>query len=450
MVLRVGSMMRLWLALGAALLLLLAAGCGDNAEVASETSAGDAPTETTASNRATDPESSAETETEMEPSSDRLDLVSANGRFAFDLYRSLRAEAGNLFFSPYSVSAALTMALVGARGETANQMSDVLGFGQLADDAPDAFGRLDAELASRAHVSELYQGEGFTLHVVNALWPQMGYPFEQAFIEAISSSFGAELQPLDFASDPETARETINDWVSDQTEERIQDLIPPNAVSEGTRLVMTNAIYFNAPWFEPFAEENTELAPFLRLDGSLVGIEMMHRTDTMLYAAWDGGQALEIPYNGNELAMVVLVPDEGAFDAFDAGLGHEQFSEIVASLETRHVSLGLPKFEFEDDTSLGPNLQALGMTDAFDPEQADFSGITGDRDLAISQVLHKAFVSVDEAGTEAAAATAVLFRATGVPAEPIELIVDRPFLFAIRDRSTGAVLFIGRVVDPTA
>jgi len=445
MVRRAGSMMKLWLVLGTVLFLLLAAGCGDGADVATETT----PTDTSADETATPPDPVTQSEVHTDLDGD-FDLAEANRGFAFDLYRSLQVEEGNLFLSPYSVSAALAMALVGARGDTADQMADVLGFADAASAVPAAFVALDTLLASRAEVPETYEGEGFSLHVVNALWPQIGYPFEQAFIDTLSTNFGAELQALDYASDPAAATETINGWVSDQTEERIRDLIPAGAIDQGTRLVLTNAIYFNAPWLEPFSPESTEVAPFVRLDGSLVGAEMMRRTATMQYASWEGGQALELPYNGNALVMVILLPDEGRFEAFDAAITAEQFSGIVSSLGTRNVSLGLPKFEFEDDASLVPNLQSLGMTDAFDGERADFSGITGNRDLAISDVLHKAFVSVDEEGTEAAAATAVLFRATGIPAEPIEFIVDRPFLFVIRDRPTGSILFIGRVVDPTA
>jgi len=177
-------------------------------------------------------------------------------------------------------------------------------------------------------------------------------------------------------------------------------------------------------------------------------VPMMHKTETLLYSTWDGGVAVEIPYNGAKLAMTVLLPDDGTFEAFEASLTADFFDEIVSSLLTQRISLGLPRFEFDFATSLVPALQALGMTDAFDRARADFSGITGERDLAISDVLHKAFVSVDEEGTEAAAATAVVFRATAAPTQPMAITVDRPFLFVIRDRPTGSVLFLGRVLEP--
>jgi len=430
------------------LLLLALVGCSDAApDATSEDPIDETAAVSVEAGSSQEPDASPEAESDA---TETFDLSSANSAFAFGLYGTLRTEDGNLFLSPHSVSAALSMALVGARGETAGQMADVLGFGENAALVPAAFGRLDAELASRAQLPDNYEGDGFSLHVVNALWPHAGYPFEEAFIDALSMSFGAGLQALDYVADPEGARTTINDWVSEQTEERIEDLIPEGAISEGTRLVLTNAIYFNAPWLEPFDETATTIEPFVRLDGTPVGVDMMHRTDTMLYGAWDGGQAVEIPYNGNQLSMVILLPDEGAFQAFEEEVSAERFAEIVDALQTRNVSLGLPKFEFEDDASLVPNLKALGMTAAFDPNTADFSGITGERDLVISDVLHKAFVSVDEKGTEAAAATAVLFRATGIPAEPLEFLINRPFLFVIRDRETGSILFIGRVLDPDA
>jgi len=438
--------LRVWIVIGVLFLGLWLAGCGSDTP---SPSAEPATTDTEASSDAS-PEQAASDEQTASEGPDAIDLPAANTAFAFELYQMLRIDEGNLFFSPYSVSAALAMALVGARGDTADQMAEVLRFGEQAAAVPGAFGRLDETLASRAETSDSYEGVGFALHVVNALWPQEGYAFEDSFIATLSTAFGAELNALDYAADPEVARITINDWVSDQTKERILDLIPPGLISELTRLVLTNAIYFDAPWLEPFLPEDTALIPFTRLDGTPVGVDMMHRGGTLQYAPWEGGQAFELPYNGNELTMVVLLPDEGSFEAFDSSLTAALFDGIVTSFSTRNVSLGFPKFEYEDDVSLVPYLQSLGLTDPFDGERADFSGITGDRDLVISDVLHKAFVSVDEEGTEAAAATAVLFRATGIPAEPLEVIVDRPFLFVIRDRATGSILFVGRVLDPSA
>jgi serpin B len=375
-------------------------------------------------------------------------LPDANTAFAFNLYGALRAEDGNLFLSPYSVSAALAMTLAGARGETAQQMTDVLCVGGLEEDLGAAFGGLDQILHSRADLGDPEAGEGFDLHVVNALWPQAGYELLDAFVETLTTQYRAELRELDYEADPEAARLTINDWVSEQTAERIENLIPEGIIDAMTRLVLTNAIYFNAPWLEPFHPDSTVTEPFTRLDGELIDVAMMHKTGTLLYAELDVGIAVEIPYNGNQLAMLVLLPDEGAFNAFDASLDVDVYAGIVESLVSERIALGLPRFEYEYATSLVPALEGLGMTDAFDGERSNFSGITGDTDLVVSDVLHKAFVSVDEEGTEAAAATAVVMRATAMPTQPLEITVNRPFLFVLRDRPTGSVLFIGRVLEP--
>jgi len=420
---RMSRTFRCTLAVGIALLLFAGAGCDDEVE---ETTQGPSPT--------TDAPS--------------FSLPEANTAFAFDLYVELRAADGNLFLSPYSVSAALAMTLAGARAETAFQMSAVLHYEDAEALVDAAFGELEEDLASRTELADTDAEEGFDLHVVNALWPQTGYELLEAFVERLTVDYGAGLRELDYEQDPEAARQTINDWVADETAQRIQDLIPAGVIDTLTRLVLTNAIYFNAPWLEPFTEEATAQEPFHLLDGTTIDVPMMHKTETLLYSTWDGGVAVEIPYNGAKLAMTVLLPDDGSFEAFEASLTADLFGEIVSSLLTQRISLGLPRFEFDFATSLVPALQALGMTDAFDGSRADFSGITGERDLAISDVLHKAFVSVDEVGTEAAAATAVVFRATAAPTQPMAITVDRPFLFVIRDRPTGSILFLGRVLEP--
>jgi len=247
---------------------------------------------------------------------------------------------------------------------------------------------------------------------------------------------------------PEEARVTINEWVSEQTEGRIKDLIPPGAIDALTRLVLTNAIYFNAAWSRPFEEERTEDAPFYRLDGSQVTVPMMRQVESFGYATGEGYQAVELPYDGHELSMVILVPKEGEFETFEAALDVQRLEAILQDLRYTQVALSMPKFEIESSFSLVDALAAMGMPVAFSDE-ADFSGMTGSRDLTISDVVHKAFVSVDEAGTEAAAATAVIMKLTSAPMEPVEMRIDRPFLFAIRDLQTGALLFVGRVVDPS-
>jgi serpin B len=288
--------------------------------------------------------------------------------------------------------------------------------------------------------------------VVNAIWGQKGYEFRVAFLDTLAENYGAGLRILDFINDPEPSRITINDWISEQTEERIQDLIPPGGIDSLTRLVLTNAIYFNAAWESKFTEEATKDLPFYPLDGESVTVPMMRQTESFGYAEGDDYQAVELPYDGEELSMVILLPSEGKFTEFEHILDYEQVDRIISKLEDKRVRLTMPKFEFESEFSLKQALSALGMAEAFS-ESADFSGMTGNKDIFIGSVIHKAFVLVEEGGTEAAAATAVVMVTSAPgpkPEEPVVVTIDRPFIFLIRDIETGAILFIGRVMNPAA
>jgi serpin B len=285
------------------------------------------------------------------------------------------------------------------------------------------------------------------LHIVNAIWGQKGYHFLPTFLDVLAENYGAGLRTLDFASAPEESRLIINNWVSDQTEGRIEDLIPQGMIDILTRLVLTNAIYFNAAWQYPFNEAVTSDSQFYRLDGGEVAVPMMRLTESFGYTEDDNYQAVELPYDGGELSMVILLPRAGQFEAFEESLNAEQVNAIVSALDQRQVALAIPKFEFDSAFKLKEALMAMGMPIAF-TEGADFSGMTGGRDLFISAVVHKAFVSVDEAGTEAAAATAVIMKVTALPGTPVEFTANRPFIFLIRDIETGSILFIGRVLNP--
>ncbi|MFQ6013949.1 MAG: serpin family protein [Anaerolineae bacterium] len=380
--------------------------------------------------------------------SDLADLVKGNSAFAFDLYQVLREDNGNLFYSPYSISLALAMTYAGARAETAQQMADALHFTLSGDRLHPAFNGLDLELARRGEGAKGKDSEGFRLNIVNAIWGQTGYPFLSEFLDVLAENYGAGLRLLDFVNAPEESRVTINDWVSDQTEGRIEDLIPQGVIDAMTRLVLTNAIYFNAAWAEPFDPDQTDDGTFYLLDGGQVTVPMMRQAETFPYVEGEGYQAVELPYDGQELSMVILLPEAGHFEAFEGSLGAGRVDAILKGLAGRRVSLTMPKYEFESDFSLREALAAMGMPVAF-TGAADFSGMTGSRDLFIAEVIHKAFVSVDEAGTEAAAATAVVMERLAMPEEPVEVTVDRPFIFIIRDIETGAILFAGRVVDPS-
>ena len=376
-------------------------------------------------------------------------LVDGNSAFAFDLYQVLREEDDNLFYSPYSISLALAMTYAGARSETAQQMADTLYFSLPQDRLHPAINSLDIELAQRGEGAQGKDGEGFRLNIVNAIWGQKDYKFLAEFLDVLAEDYGAGLRILDFVGAPEESRITINNWVGDQTEGRIEDLIPQGLINALTRLVLTNAIYFNAAWQYPFEEDVTDDGTFYLLKGNEITVPMMRQTESFGYAEGDGYQAIELPYDGRELSMVILLPARGQFESFEVSLDAQRVDAILGSLEQREINLTMPRFEFESDFGLKEALTALGMPVAFSGG-ADFSGMTGKRDLFIADVIHKAFVSVDEAGTEAAAATAVVMELTALPGMPIDVNVDHPFIFLIRDIETGAILFVGRVVNPSA
>ncbi|HEY41789.1 MAG TPA: serpin family protein [Dehalococcoidia bacterium] len=383
------------------------------------------------------------------PETDLDLLVEGNCAFAFDLYKTLRDEEGNLFYSPYSISIALAMTYAGARGETEQQMAETLKFLLAQEDLHPAFNSLDILLAQRGEGAEGKDDQGFRLNIVNAIWGQKDYAFLDEFLDVLAENYGAGLRLVDFINETEKSRVTINDWVSDQTEGRIEDLIPQGIITVLTRLVLTNAIYFNAAWEYPFEEEATYNGPFYLLDGGEVTVPLMRQTESFGYTGGDGYQAVELPYDGHELSMVILLPEEGQFEVFEGLLDAELVAAIIEDLDSQEVALTMPKFEFESEFGLKQALAAMGMPIAF-TDAADFSGMTGVRDLHIADVIHKAFVSVDEAGTEAAAATAVIMELTAMPAEPVEVTIDHPFIFLIRDIETGTILFVGRVVNPGA
>jgi serpin B len=341
------------------------------------------------------------------------------------------------------------MARTGAAGATGDEIDAVL-HAELAGDVAVALGSLDAELAQRPGTFPAPDGEdrAVELSFANALWPQRGFPFLDAFLEGLGTRFGAGLHVVDYVEDHEGARRAINGWVDDETAGRIPELVPDGVLTTTTRLVLTNALYLNAPWAHPFDPGATSPVPFHRLDGTTTPVPTMHLGADLAYAAGDGWQAVELPYLGDELAMVVVVPDAGGFDAVEADLDPVLVDAVAAALEPRAVDLALPAWEQRTQASLEDPLVALGMPTAFS-DGADFSAMSPEP-LAITDVVHEVFVAVDEAGTEAAAATAVVVGETAAPAEPVELVIDRPFLYWIVDRTTGALLFLGRVVEPDA
>lgn len=368
----------------------------------------------------------------------------------FDLLRLQVAEQENTVISPASIAIALGMARAGARGVTADEMDAVMrGVG--APENAAWLNALDQALASRTgnFTDDSGEAHDLTLRIANAPFSQQGMPLEEAYLTALAEAYGAGVRLVDYIGDAEGSRRLINAWVDEETEHRIEELLPEDSVDALTRLILVNAIYLKAPWRVPFSEEATADGAFTRADGTTVQVPMMAAAHHMGYAAGPGWQAIDLPYVGDKLSMLLVLPDDPA--GFTATLDPSQLDAIVAGLESTRVELRMPKFGIETQAELKPLLSALGMPTAFDDSNADFSGITTAARLHISAVIHQANIDVDEAGTEAAAATAVIGGVTGgPPPETIELRFDRPFLFALRDIETGAVLFLGAVGDPSA
>ncbi len=366
-----------------------------------------------------------------------------NTAFACELYAKLKgAGNANVFFSPYSISTALAMTSAGARGETDAQLVKALHF------EPDPAKRHAAFAAMEANLNAVQKKGEVKLSVANSLWPQKGYPLLESFLDLTRKCYGASVTPLDFR-EPEPARKTINTWVEDKTNQKIKDLIPSGTLDAMTRLVLVNAIYFKGNWSLPFKAEATKDAPFRLPSGQTVQTPLMFQKKHFNYGATDELQVLEMPYAGDDLSMLVLLPKKAdALPALENNLTAANLAKWTREMGSPEVNVYLPKFKMTCEFRLDDPLRAMGVTDAFD-SKADFSGMDGGRNFSISAALHKAFVEVNEQGTEAAAATAIVMRMLALPMQPIEFRADHPFIFLIREKSTGSILFIGRVTNPT-
>ncbi len=378
-----------------------------------------------------------------------MKVVEANNQFAMDLYSALVDEnpGDNIFFSPWSISSALAVTYEGAKGSTADEIRSVFHFP--AD-----------ESTMRNGYQEITDGinsgnSGFTLKTANALWAEENYTFLPSYLDTADRYYSARVTNLNFVNRPEESRQTINRWVEDQTAHRIKNLLPAGSILPETTLVITNAIYFKGTWATQFKEENTASENFRVSPTTTVMVPMMKQTDTGVkfwYAETGSFQVLGMPYasqGGKELSMLVLLPTDddlgGAEDSLDAGT----LSELRQSLVYQEVKVWFPKFKLETGYQMADTLSEMGMPSAFNPGQADFSGMDGTRILSISQVFHKAYVDVNEEGTEAAAATAVIMERSMAPADPVPVFrADHPFIFLILDNESGNILFMGRVTNP--
>lgn len=367
-----------------------------------------------------------------------------------DLYASLSAgSTENLVFSAASISLALAMTRAGARGTTATEMDSVL-HSDAVDRNPQALHRaLNALTLALESRSGEFTVEGQTLPVelaiANSLWGQRGITWLPEFLDLLAAEYGAGMRLVDYRGSTDASRVAINQWVSSQTKERIPELLAAGTITPDTVLTLVNAIYLKAPWLTPFPPSATAQRTFNNADGTTVQVPMMSASESMLHAQGDGWQSVELPYVGGGLAMTVLVPDAGRLADIEQRLGEGLLDTVVATQGTKSVVLGLPRFEVETQVELAQVMSALGMPTAFRPGVADFSGMTADAELFIGLVVHQANITVDEKGTEAAAATAVTMRETSAPVDIVRLEVDRPFVYAIRDLATGTILFLGRV-----
>jgi len=372
-------------------------------------------------------------------------VVSANNQFAFDLYSRYKSKEGNIFYSPYSISLALAMTYEGARGETAEEIQAVFHFPQ------------DANMRRESYL-DLYQeinkkDKKYKLSTANALWAQENYKFLEDYFNLVEKYYHGKTTNLDFINETEKSRLTINGWVEEKTNNKIKDLIPFGLLSPLTRLVLTNAIYFKGFWLKQFDKKGTKEEEFRVSPNNTISVPMMHlaaqEKPNLNYAETNELQILELPYDGNELSMIILLPKGDDLKAVEGSLNSEKLSEWKKLLRNEKVNVYLPKFKFETKYSMAQDLEDMGMSIAFGGD-ADFSGMTGEKDLFIGEVIHQAFVDVNEEGTEAAAATAVAgHRGISTPKQTKIFKVDHPFIFIIQDNETGNIIFIGRVSDPT-
>ncbi|MBI5837540.1 MAG: serpin family protein [Candidatus Eisenbacteria bacterium] len=370
-------------------------------------------------------------------------IVPANNRFALELYRRLAAQPGNLFCSPQNISTAFAMTYAGAAGDTRAEMASVFHFPLAQDSIHAAFGAVLSSLDRGAALG------GYELSLANRLWGQRGFPFLAPFLDITGIHYRAELQTLDFHAHPSEARDTINTWVGEKTRGKIPELMPRSAVTSDTRLVLTSAIYFKGQWQTKFDPNLTASGPFHVAPGVDRMVPTMRGELACRTGHGPGVRLLELPYKGLDLSMVILLPDSVfGLAELESRLIADDLDTWLATLSDRKLPVRLPRFTVESSFSLVETLAAMGMPSAFQAFQADFSGMDGARDLFIAAAVHKAFVNVNEEGTEAAAATGISIGVTSLPVD--NFYVDHPFVFLIRDNVTGSLLFVGRIVEPPA
>lgn len=375
-------------------------------------------------------------------------ISDANNALALKLYTQLNKGDTNLLYSPYSIFQALMMVYAGAQGSTKSQMSTTLNLPADDNQLHTALNSLNQSLTRRPEFASAEE-QPLQLSIANALWGQKDAHFEQSFLDTLSSNYDAGMNLIDF-SKPEEARALINLWIAAQTNDKIREMIPSGLLNQMTRLVITNAVHFKGAWINRFDASQTTRAPFYLTKGNTQEVDMMHDNSTRALLVEDAFTAVKLPYEGGNYSMAIIMPKDSSFADFAKGLTDSKLAHILQGLNENYtmVNLSMPKFKFEASFDLGETLKGLGMSDAFDSQRADFSGISGKKDLYIANVLHKAFIEVNEEGTEATASTMIGMNTTSMPGEPVSLIIDHPFLFVIYQEGSNAILFMGQVVAP--
>lgn len=377
-------------------------------------------------------------------------VIRADATFALDLHRAAATAGSNVVMSPYSVSTALAMTWAGARGATETRMRGAMRLPSLeASRVHASFNAIDQALTAQSTQPVTSESpRPARIKLANALWAQRGYSFQAPFLDTLAESYGAGVWLTDFSTAPEPSRLGINRWVSERTEGLIPSLLPMGSLSTATVFVITNAIHFTAGWHRVFDPLRTAQADFHVSDAMTVRVPTMSNLARFPYAEGAGWRAVSLAYQGSDLSMLVVLPDAGGFAAFERDLTAERLETIAAATSDHMVTLSLPRFSFRSQASLVPALGAMGVAEEFRPDVPDFSGIDGTRRIFLKDVIHEGYISVDENGTEAAAATAVIGDVVSLP-PPATFTADRPFLFAIRSRN-GTLLFLGRVMNPAA
>ncbi len=378
-------------------------------------------------------------------------LSDANRAFAWSFYDSLRKTDGNIIFSPFSLSMALSMTLAGAEGETEKAMMNTLQLSMSEGDLHQTFSAITEAIKSSEVATSAIEGDNFELNISNSIWGQEGYGFKDSFLNLLANNYEAGIFNVDFLNDPDVSQQIINKWIENETRGKIKELIPPDAITELTRLILANAIYFKGSWLNAFNDALTQSGDFTTLGEEIISVDMMNSNgNSFNYMRSKNLQAITLPYLSHDFAMTLIIPNQGSFTSVEEGLSSGFIDNWFDEMRYEKVNLMMPRFDFETTIDASEILKSLGMGLAFDPEKANFLGMSEEEGLYITDVLQKATITVDEEGTEAAAATAVIMGIKSMPIEnePITLIIDRPFLFLIQHLPTDSILFMGRVLEP--